>query len=231
MADSEGRSIGGVISLLKEEFPDVSVSKVRFLENQGLIKPARSDSGYRRFSEDDVKRLRFILQQQRDYYLPLKVIKSKLTNWERGDEPMVKPPPGMHPEAYFSRVEVILDRDELARAAGLSARQVDELAEHGLLSPGASPTGAAVFDDTSLTVATQASRLLAYGLEVRHLRTLLISSEKSAALLRQLTSPLFRHRSPEAKRRAAETLAGCADAIARLQSALLTDELRALLED
>ena len=84
----EPRSIGGVINLLRDEFPDVSVSKVRFLENQGMISPGRSESGYRLFYDDDIKRLRFILQQQRDHYLPLKVIKSRLTMWERGEEPV-----------------------------------------------------------------------------------------------------------------------------------------------
>ncbi|HZJ48186.1 MAG TPA: MerR family transcriptional regulator, partial [Acidimicrobiia bacterium] len=82
---NEGLSIGEVITLLKDEFPDLTVSKVRFLEGRGLINPRRSTSGYRSFSDEDVARLRYILQQQRDHFLPLKVIKSKLTMWERGE--------------------------------------------------------------------------------------------------------------------------------------------------
>src|SRR5918996_1245622 len=86
MPDTSQLSIGEVINLLRDDFPDVSVSKIRFLESQGLIDPDRSDSGYRQFDRDDVARLRFILRQQRDHFLPLKVIKSKLTLWERGEE-------------------------------------------------------------------------------------------------------------------------------------------------
>ena len=225
----EPQSIGGVINLLKEEFPDISVSKVRFLENQGLITPSRSDSGYRLFHDEDIKRLRFILQQQRDHYLPLKVIKSKLTMWERGEEPNLAPPSDIHPEAFFARSDVRLDRGELQRAAGLSARQVEELEDQGLLHASIE-NGKTVFGEQDLAVAAQAQRLLAYGLETRHLRTLVIGSEKASALLQQLTSPLFRHRSPEARRKAAETLAGCADAINRLQAILLTEDLRRVLE-
>ncbi|HDH02820.1 MAG TPA: MerR family transcriptional regulator, partial [Actinobacteria bacterium] len=87
MADGPALTIGEVINLLKDEFPDVTVSKVRFLEGQGLIDPGRSTSGYRQFHSAEVKRLRYILQQQRDHFLPLKVIKSQLTLWDRGDEP------------------------------------------------------------------------------------------------------------------------------------------------
>ena len=83
----ETLSIGEVIELLRDEFPDISVSKLRFLESQGLVSPARAESGYRQFDEQDLKRIRFILTQQRDHFLPLKVIKSKLTLWERGEEP------------------------------------------------------------------------------------------------------------------------------------------------
>ncbi|HIE22041.1 MAG TPA: MerR family transcriptional regulator, partial [Acidimicrobiia bacterium] len=86
MSEGDLLSIGELINLLRDDFPDVSVSKIRFLESQGLIDPRRSPSGYRQFDEHDIARLRFILQQQRDHFLPLKVIKSKLTVWERGEE-------------------------------------------------------------------------------------------------------------------------------------------------
>jgi DNA-binding transcriptional MerR regulator len=230
MSEAEPRSIGAVINLLKDEFPDITVSKVRFLESQGLISPRRSASGYRIFYDEDIKRLRFILQQQRDHYLPLKVIKARLTMWERGEEPPLTPPSDTHPEAFFARSDFALDREELARAAGLSPRQIDDLVSLGLLHPG-KENGRTTFRESDVVVATQAQRLLAYGLEVRHLRTLLLGTEKASALLQQLTSPLFRHHSPDSRRRAAETLAGCADAINRLQAALLTEELRRLLED
>ncbi len=226
----EPQSIGSVINLLRDEFPDISVSKVRFLENQGMITPGRSESGYRIFYDDDIKRLRFILQQQRDHYLPLKVIKSRLTMWERGEEPSLSPPGDTHPEAFFARGEAHFEREELAHSAGLSPRQIDELVTMGLLHP-TRTDGRQLFRDPDVAIATQVQRLVAYGLEVRHLRTLVLGSEKASALLRQLTSPLFSHRSPEARRKAAETLAGCADAINKLQAGLLIEELRRMLEE
>lgn len=86
LADRQTRSIGEVINALRSDFPDISVSKVRFLEAQGLISPTRSPSGYRMFADEDVDRLRYVLSEQRDHFLPLKVIKSKLTSWDRGEE-------------------------------------------------------------------------------------------------------------------------------------------------
>jgi DNA-binding transcriptional MerR regulator len=91
MPESRGLSIGEVINLLRDDFPDISVSKIRFLESQGLIDPHRTASGYRQFDPEDLARLRFILAQQRDHFLPLKVIKSKLTLWERGDDLSLEP--------------------------------------------------------------------------------------------------------------------------------------------
>jgi len=226
---SDGISIGEVINLLKDEFPDVSVSKVRFLESQGLVDPHRSPSGYRQFFEDDIKRLRFILQQQRDHFLPLKVIKSKLTMWERGEETVMPAPSGPPPEKLLAPSKTPLGLDELARASGLSRRQVGELIDHGMLRPG-HEDGDPTFSQEELAVAREAQRLLAYGFEPRHLRSVRISTERDAALLEQLTAPLLRNRSPEARHRAGEILAGCADAIGRMRVAILTEELRRLLE-
>lgn len=225
----DGVSIGEVINLLKDEFPDISVSKVRFLESQGLIDPHRSASGYRQFFPDDIKRLRFILQQQRDHFLPLKVIKSKLTMWERGEENVMPAPSGPPPEKLFAPSTAPLGLDEVARASDLTRRQVGELIDHGLLRPG-TENGEETFSQEELAVAREAQRLLAYGLEPRHLRSLRLSTERDAALLEQLTAPLLRNRSPDARHRAGEILAGCADAIGKTRVAILTEELRRLLE-
>ena len=226
---TDGISIGEVINLLKEEFPDVSVSKVRFLESQGLIDPPRSASGYRQFFEDDIKRLRFILQQQRDHFLPLKVIKSKLTMWERGEENVMPTPSGPPPEKLFAPATPPLGLDEVARASGLTRRQVGELMDHGVLRP-EGEEGEERFSQEELVVAGEAQRLMSYGLEPRHLRSVRISTERDGALLDQLTAALMRNRSPEARHRAGEILAGCADAIGKMRVAILTEELRRLLE-
>jgi len=115
MSERRALAIGEVIDLLQEEFPEVSISKLRFLETQGLIRPVRSSSGYRQFRAPDVERIRYILRQQRDHFLPLKVIKSKLAAWERGEEPTVSPAAGPLPEAYFAGGKVRMSADELAR--------------------------------------------------------------------------------------------------------------------
>ena len=119
MSERRALAIGEVIDLLQEEFPDVSISKLRFLESQGLIRPVRSPSGYRQFRAPDVERIRYILRQQRDHFLPLKVIKAKLSAWERGEEPTVSPAAGPLPEAYFGGGKARMSADELARAAGV----------------------------------------------------------------------------------------------------------------
>jgi len=226
---SEGLSIGELISHLKDEFPDLTVSKVRFLEGKGLINPGRSSSGYRSFSDEDIARLRYILQQQRDHFLPLKVIKSKLTMWERGEELPVPAPTGPPPEQFFQQPGQEVNRDELRRVAGLSSRQVSELVDNRVVRP--EPDGPERFSAEEVAVATQAQRLLAYGLEPRHLRSLRISTERDAELLTALTAPLVRARSPESRQRAAEILAGCADAMERMRSAALSEDLRRLMAE
>ena len=224
---TDTHTIGSVISLLREEFPDVTVSKLRFLEGQNLIRPKRSSAGYRQFSDGDIDRIRYILRQQRDHYLPLKVIRSKLTAWERGED-AAKLPDGPPPEAYFGDSGVSMTASDLAKAAGLSRRQLATLVEHGLLNP-LNVNGDEVFRDDALVVARAAARLVRHGLEGRHLRTFRLAVDREVDLLRQLTEPMLRHRNPENRRRAAEILADSAQAGRDLSEALLRAELRELL--
>ena len=119
---AEQQSIGEVITVLREEFPELSVSKIRFLEGQGLIEPERSPSGYRLFSQEDVKRIAFILREQRDNYLPLKVIKSRLASWDRGEEPTDVTSSGPPPESYFATAGLSMTPEELMKAAGLQKK-------------------------------------------------------------------------------------------------------------
>ena len=128
-------TIGEVINLLRGDFPDVTVSKLRFLESKGLVTPQRSSSGYRVFTEDDVRRIRFVLSEQRDHYLPLKVIKSKLTAWEHGEESPISPEKGAPPEAYFATSGVSLSTSEIMRSSGLSDEQLQAIVHDGLVSP------------------------------------------------------------------------------------------------
>ena len=223
-------SIGEVINLLKGEFPDLSVSKVRFLEGRGLINPARSQSGYRMFSDDDVRRLQYVLREQRDHFLPLKVIKSKLSAWERGEEAPAVPQSGPPPETYFASSGVSMTAQELARSSGLSMSQIDALVDQTVLEPVDLPDGRRVFQDDDLTIARAAHRLLSQGLEVRHLRTMRLAAERETDLLSQLVAPLLRHRNPDNRRRAAEILADGAQAGSQLQEGIVRGKLRRLLE-
>ncbi|MFQ5948757.1 MAG: MerR family transcriptional regulator [Acidimicrobiia bacterium] len=229
MAETKQASIGEVINLLRGEFPEITVSKIRFLEGQGLIQPPRSRSGYRKFGEEEIKRIQYILRQQRDHFLPLKVIKSRLTAWERGEEPTVTPPSGPPPEAYFSTTGVTMTADELATSAGVERALIDELLKHGVLEPALSD-GEPSFRDEDLIICRAAHRLILHGLEARHLRRIRLAANRETDLFVQLTGALLRHRSPDSRRRAAEILADCAQAARELQNAMLRSQLRNRLE-
>ena len=221
MPDEKLLSIGEVINLLRDDFPDVSVSKLRFLESQGLIDPARSASGYRQFSTNDLARLRFILQQQRDHFLPLKVIRSKLTLWERGDDINSKTSEETS-SASGSAVEP-LSREDLLKRSGLTDDQLTELIEVGVLRPVADTT---VFSTESGIAAQEAKRLMDMGLEARHLRAVRLSVDREADLLLQLTAPLARARNAEAHAQARDLLESGAGSVQAMHRALLNGELK-----
>lgn len=224
-------TIGEAINALKDEFPDVTVSKLRFLESEGLIEPDRSASGYRVFRAADLERIRYVLRQQRDHFLPLKVIRSKLAAWERGAEPTSPQPAGAPPEAYFAGTRASMTADEVARAAGAPASLVADLIDQGVIVPKpGDEDGAGRFDDDDLAAVRAGHRLIAHGLEARHLRGLRTSANRTADLFAQLAGPLLRHRNPTSHRQAAELLADAAQAARDLQDALVRSQLRRLLE-
>ncbi len=230
LSDRQTRSIGEVINGLRPDFPDLTVSKVRFLEAQGLVTPSRSPSGYRMFTDDDVDRLRYVLSEQRDHFLPLKVIKSKLTSWDRGDEMETPRDSGPAPEAYFASAGVSMANDELSRASGLTRDQIDELITQRVLEPFELPDGRQVFRDEDLGIARAAYRLYSRGFEGRHIRSLRLAADREVDLLSQLVTPLLKHRNPKNRRRAAEVLADGASAGTQLQENLVRARLRKLLE-
>jgi DNA-binding transcriptional MerR regulator len=183
--------IGEVIAQLRAEFPDVSVSKIRFLEAEGLIQPARSPSGYRKFAPADVDRLRYILTAQRDQYLPLRVIKDHLDTAEQ--------PPGSRPAGLLAARAPALTRRELIEAAGIDEAALAELESFGLVRRAARyPPGA--LDAIRAIVA-----LGGYGVQARHLRVLRASAERETELIEQVVAPLLRQRSPGARDRAGQT--------------------------
>ncbi|MGH8913384.1 MAG: transcriptional regulator FtsR [Acidimicrobiia bacterium] len=220
MTDNQALSIGEVINLLRDDFPDVSVSKIRFLESQGLVDPGRSDSGYRQFDNTDLARLRFILQQQRDHFLPLKVIKSKLTLWERGEDLNTRI---SEPAAKAETSGEPLSREDLLHRSGLSSAQFEELLEVGILRPLGDPE---VFAPEAGIVATEAKRLMDQGLEARHLRAIRLSVDREADLLRQLTAPLMRANNADARARAKDILEMSGGSVQAMHRAMLEDELK-----
>lgn len=232
--------IGEVLKLLKPEFEDVTISKIRFLEAEGLIQPDRTPAGYRRFTDEDVERLRWILTAQRDRYLPLKVIRDELGDPARELVPPLEEARGATPAqpsltdvvtAAADRAEqdattptdVRLSGRELAEAAGVEEARVRGLQEHGILPPGD------IFDGTALLATRAAATLMEAGLEPRHLRMYRQFADREVALLQQLVTPVLRQRNPQARRRASEVLDAVSDAGARLHRALLAGELTQLL--
>jgi DNA-binding transcriptional MerR regulator len=223
MAD-DPLSIGDVINLLRDDFPDVSVSKIRFLEAQGLISPSRSGSGYRLFGQSEVKRLRYILGLQRDHFLPLKVIKSKLTMWERGEnggDDESEPPP-LGPEGEP------LSRTDLLRRSGLSPLQLESLLAHGLIVSDETHGGSS-FAGWCLPAALEARQLMEMGFEARHLRQVRLAAEREAEMLRQLVTPLLSSPQADARNTARQELEDGAEAVVSLHRILLAARLRGLL--
>jgi DNA-binding transcriptional MerR regulator len=194
--------IGEVLAQLRSEFPDISVSKIRFLETEGLIAPARSGSGYRRFCAADVDRLRFILSAQRDQYLPLRVIKERLADIEP------------------SEVDRQLSRRELLAEAGLSEALLTELETFGLLRRVGRHYG-----PDALQIARTAVALTAYGVEARHLRSVRAAAERETTMIESLVAPILRQRASGARDLAARTAGELADLVLRLHSALVAETL------
>lgn len=242
-------SIGEVLALLQEEFPDVTISKIRFLEKEGLIDPERTPSGYRKFYEGDVACLRWILRQQREHYLPLKVIRERIASgaWalEEGngtgpgdtsvpeggatlslveDDERPRPAPVLDPlDAGMTGVS--LTPEELATAAGVSGETIDELARYGLIE-GRSVGQAVLYDDEALVVARLAAAFARHGVEPRHLRMYKMAADREAGFLEQLANPMVRQRDPAARREAFELVGELCSLGDRMRASLLRRSLR-----
>jgi DNA-binding transcriptional MerR regulator len=229
-------SIGEVLSQLRAEFPDVTISKIRFLESEGLIEPERTASGYRKFSRDDVSRLRYVLSAQRDHYLPLRVIKTHLEAIDRGLEPPATAGGGPQvPRALviaeglpaadsFAREpsELRLSREELVEAADLDSDQLAQIEQFGLLAP--RPGG--YYDGDALVIAKTVAEMSRFGLEPRHLRSFRAAADREVGLVEQVVSPLVRQRNPEARGRAEEVARELAALSVKLHATLVRAGLR-----
>ena len=181
--------IGEVVRRLREEFPDISISKIRFLEDEGLLSPQRTRGGYRLFGEDDVERLVTILRLQRDEFLPLRVIRNELS------VPGASERKRRRPAALGERVEAI-DFEELCRRSGVQPEFVKELDEFGLLSPAGSGADKR-YPETDVDIAIVCAQLTRFGIDGRHLRTFRTATDRESALLEQLIAPALRSRNAE----------------------------------
>jgi DNA-binding transcriptional MerR regulator len=191
-------TIGTVCGMLKQEFPDISISKIRYLEDQGLLAPRRTQGGYRMFSEDDVERLETILRLQRDEFLPLRVIRQELAS-PAANERRRKRALGVAGDE--EEVEV----DELCERAGIDARLARELEEFGLIH-GRSDAGRRLYGELDVDIAAACGQLARYGIDPRHLRTFRTAADREAGLLDAVVGPALRARSPERRRGGAEDL-------------------------
>jgi DNA-binding transcriptional MerR regulator len=238
-AASGGRlrlNIGEVLDLLRPDFPGVTIPKIRFLEDKGLVKPERTPAGYRKFSTEDVDRLRYVLRMQRDHYLPLRVIGEHLGAIDRGMEPPpIEPvvptvptvalaPDGLPSAESFSRRDHLrLSRKELLKIAEISEELLTQLEQFGLVT--ARP-GTGHYDTDALVIATTARELAEFGLEPRHLRAFKTAADREVGLVEQVMAPQMRGRDASARGRAEESLNELAALSVRLHATLVKAGLR-----
>ena len=243
-------SIGEVLAHLRGEFPDVTISKLRFLEAEGLVEPRRTPAGYRKYSGADVTRLRFVLAAQRDHYLPLRVIREQLTALDQGGSaaavtraalarggaagapsgPVVGLA-GLRPAllpvddgAPAEPADVRLARTELLARSGLAEPVLGELEQLGLVRD-----RAGWYDGDALVVARVVAQLSEYGLEPRHLRAYRTAADREVGLFAQLVAPVARQHSPAARDRAAELVRELTALSQQLHAALVRIGLRETL--
>ena len=235
-----GMSIGAVLDLLQPDFPDVTISKIRFLEAEGLVTPQRSASGYRRFTAYDCARLRFVLTAQRDQYLPLKVIKAQLDAQPDGELPgpvsaYCAPRvvgDGDLPAAQSAAVgpaRVRLTRDDLLQQSGVSPELLTALVKDGVITPVARGAGAAYFDEHAVVIAQCARALADYGVEPRHLRAFRSAADRQSDLIAQIAGPLVKTDKVGARDRADDLAREVAALAITLHTSLIKSAVRDVL--
>ncbi|MDQ3962704.1 MAG: MerR family transcriptional regulator [Actinomycetota bacterium] len=225
-------SIGEVLESLRSDFPDVTISKIRFLESEGLIDPERTSSGYRKFYDGDVTKLRYILELQRDHFMPLRVIRERLAAPEAGGgpAPQIAPTPNEVPAAPLDTSapdvpdlgSVTLTKEELLSASGLSENDFNGLCDFGLLASDGT------YDGDDLIAAKAARGLFKFGVEPRHLRMYRQFADRETAFFEQVVSPVAGRKDPDAQREAARSVRELAALSRQFRDALLRASLRSL---
>ena len=224
-------SIGEVLSKLRTEFSDITISKIRFLESEGLIEPQRTPSGYRKFTNSDLERLRFVLLAQRDQYLPLRVIKENLEALDRGLTPakvvggvatprLVSEDGSLVDSNYGDDQDLRLTRAELISASELTEDQLAELESYGLIT-----IKGRHYDSDSLAIARAVVAISAFGIGARHLRAFKTAADREIGLVEQVTTPIRSQKGSEAKAKADETERELASLSIKLHAALVRSGL------
>jgi DNA-binding transcriptional MerR regulator len=214
-------TIGAVCERLRDEFPDISISKIRYLEDQGLLQPSRTRGGYRLFSETDVERLVMILRLQRDEFLPLRVIKEEL---RAPTADRVK-----RRAAGLRGQEEEIDMAELCERAGISAEFARQLEDFSLLAPRVE-AGDRIYRESEADIALACARIARHGIDARHLRAFRTAAGRQSALLEQIVAPALRSRNAERRSAALEDLENLAGVAQELAQLLLTRDLKEVAE-
>jgi DNA-binding transcriptional MerR regulator len=235
-----GMSIGAVLDLLRGDYPDVTISKIRFLEAEGLVTPERTASGYRRFTAYDCARLRFVLSAQRDQYLPLKVIKAQLDAQPNGELPQSGSAYGVprlvSVDAAFDEgtvglsgvapTHVRLRREDLLARSGIDETLLTELIRAGVIKPGT----AGFFDEHSVVIAQCAKALEEYGVEPRHLRAFRSAADRQSDLIAQIAGPVVKAGKAGARDRADDLAREVAALAITLHTSLIKAAVRDVLD-
>jgi DNA-binding transcriptional MerR regulator len=239
-APRKSLTIGAVCKALSQEFPDISISKIRYLEDQKLLTPRRTPGGYRLYAQSDVSRLRTILRLQRDEFLPLRVIRQELAagraeNADAGTNPApaaAPAPDAGRPGAALRRLTFsIRDRgalyslDDVVDETGAEPRLIKELEDFGIVQ-GEVRGGTRYYDETEREIVRAVTELSRYGVAGRNLRVFKTSAERESALLQQILAPSLRSRNPERRKEAIEALENLAAVASHLKHLLLVRDLR-----
>jgi DNA-binding transcriptional MerR regulator len=235
-------TIGAVCKALSQEFPDISISKIRYLEDQKLLQPRRTPGGYRLYSSTDVSRLRTILRMQRDEFLPLRVIRQELAAGRTSDDEVPAPTtPGAaatgdaRPGAALRRLTfsiraggALYSLEDVVEETGADPKLVSELEDYGIVKgeQRGGPGGPTYYDETEREIVRAVTELSRYGVAGRNLRVFRTSAEREAALLQQILAPALRSRNPERRKEAVEALENLAAVASHLKHLLLVRDLR-----
>jgi DNA-binding transcriptional MerR regulator len=233
-ARQKALTIGAVCKALVQEFPDISISKIRYLEDQKLLAPRRTPGGYRLYGQGDVARLRTILRMQRDEFLPLRVIRQELAAGRTGEMQVPRPGRESGKRAWHTSVSVreeagaLYSLEEVLEETGAEAKLVRELEEYGVVK-GEMRGGARYFDETEREIVSAVAELARYGVGGRNLRVFRSSADREASLLQQILAPALRSRNPQRRKDAVDALENLAAVATHLKHLLLVRDLRKIV--